>query len=247
MTSPALRPVTRSPRSRTRRPLALRLGAVSAVAVALTATGVASASAHVELGSDSTTAGSSSELVLRVPNESESAATVRVSVQLPQDRPFLEVSTRALPGWTAVQTEARLPQPVQYEGTTLTKAVRTVTWTADRGVRLTDGQYQDFALAVEPLPAAGTLLLPTVQTYSDGTVVRWDQPTPATGEEPEHPAPQLEVTAAAPDTPVAPATGGPDVTARWLGGSALAVAAAGAALAAAGLRRRRAGTGSRSA
>ena len=37
----------------------------------------------------------------------------------------------------------------------------------------------------------GTVLLPATQTYSDGEVVRWDEPTPSSGEEPEHPAPAL--------------------------------------------------------
>jgi Domain of unkown function (DUF1775) len=33
--------------------------------------------------------------------------------------------------------------------------------------------------------------LPATQTYSDGTVVKWDQLTPADGAEPERPAPEL--------------------------------------------------------
>jgi hypothetical protein len=38
-------------------------------------------------------------------------------------------------------------------------------------------------------------MFPTVQTYADGEVVRWNQPTPDTGAEPEHPAPVLDLSA----------------------------------------------------
>jgi hypothetical protein len=75
--------------------------------------------------------------------------------------------------------------------------------------------------------------------------VKWDQPTPPGGDEPEHPAPTLTLTAAAPGaphehhhpSPAAPASpaGAPsnasDDTARILGGAALVVAALGVAIA----------------
>lgn len=160
-----------------------------------------SADAHVRVHADSTAAGSFSALTFRVPNESDTASTVKVAVQLPTDTPFLYVSTRPVPGWTAVATEATLPKPVDSNGTTLTKAVRTVTWTADKASAIAPGEYQEFSISAGPLPAApGTVLLPADQTYSDGTVVKWKEPTPAGGAEPEHPAPELVVTAAEPES-----------------------------------------------
>ena len=230
-----------------------RVVAVTAVAAALTATVIGTAEAHVHVQSETTTAGEFTALTFRVPNESETAGTVKVAVQLPQDTPFLEVSTRPVPGWTVASTEQPLPKPVVFEGTTVTKAVRTVTWTADRHTRIGPGEYQEFALAVGPLPAAGTTVrLPVSQTYSDGEVVHWDQATPAGGEEPEHPAPQLQITAAQPETSPSPAPGGPaavttagpartDGPARGLAGTALVVAVAGLVVAIVG--RRRTGTG----
>jgi uncharacterized protein YcnI len=174
-----------------------------------------------------------------VPNESATADTVKISVELPQTQPFLSVRSKPVPGWTATAAEAELPTPVKTEGTTITKAVRTVTWTAAAGAGLSADQYQEFSLSVGPLPAPGRVLLPATQTYSDGTVVRWDQPIPASGEEPEHPAPVLDVTAAAaatgtaatPGTDASSAPAGnatstaasaaPDPVARWLGGAGL--------------------------
>ena len=157
---------------------------------------VGTAGAHVNVTADDRTAGAYSALTFRVPNESDDASTTAVSVQLPQDTPFPSVRTRPLPGWTAKVVRAALPAPVEVNGATLTAAVRTVTWTADEDAAIGPGQYQEFSLAVGPLPEAGTILLPATQTYSDGEVVRWDEPAPASGEEPEHPAPVLEVVAA---------------------------------------------------
>ena len=236
--------------------LLVRTGAAAGVAAALVLLAPTAADAHVRVRPDNTTTGSYSALTFRVPNESSTAGTVKVAVQLPQDTPFLSVSTKPVPGWTATATEAKLPKPVESEGTTITKAVRTVTWRADKGNQIGPGQYQEFSISVGPLPQPGTVLLPAQQTYSDGKVVSWDEPTPASGDEPEHPAPALEVTAAADPTSGTPsvasdpatsaaarpptaaaAAGFADSTARALGGAALFVAAIGVVVAAVGLRR----------
>jgi uncharacterized protein YcnI len=239
---------------------ARRLAAAGALAAGLAAFTAGAAEAHVEVHPDTTAAGSVSQLSFRVPNESPKAGTVKVSVQLPQDKPFLEVSAKSLPGWKISVTTVPLPKPVESEGTTITKAVRTVTWTASDGAQVPPGQYQDFSISVGPLPAAGEeVVLPATQTYSDHTVVHWNEPTPASGEEPEHPAPAFEVTAAietdhhgesATASPAGPAStpaaadpntqqaaaARPDTTARWLGGIALVAALGAVALAAVGLR-----------
>ena len=81
-------------------------------------------------------------------------------------------------------------------GTTITKAVTSVTWTADAGVSLKPGEFGEFELSAGPVPAVESLAFPTTQTYSDGKVVQWNEPTPASGEEPENPVPTLTVTPA---------------------------------------------------
>ncbi len=85
------------------------------------------------------------------------------------------------------------------------------------------------ALAAGTAPASAHVHVdaddsPAAQTYSDRTVVRWDQPPLPDGGEPEHPAPTLTLTTAAP-----PAQHG-DTTALWLAVAALAVGTAGVVL-----------------
>jgi uncharacterized protein YcnI len=155
----------------------------------------AAASAHVRVVPEATTAGGWTVLTFRVPNESASASTTRVTVDLPTGTPLTSVSTRPVPGWTAVVEEGELPEPVDVDGATITRAPLHVTWTAD-GAGIADGQFEEFALSVGPLPEAGTpVVLPAHQEYSDGEVVDWDEVADG-GTEPEHPAPELTTTAA---------------------------------------------------
>ena len=153
------------PAARRRRSLLVVAGLATA---GLTLLPAVTASAHVRVTPDNPTSGAFSALTFRVPNESETAGTVKLTVDLPQDNPFLYVSTKPVPGWTAVATTSKLDTPVESYGTTLTTAVSRVTWTADKGVAIGPGQYQEFSISVGPLPAAGTIELPTTQTYSDG-------------------------------------------------------------------------------
>ena len=226
----------------------------AALAAALGAAGLAllpaTAGAHVTVHTDSTASGSFSALTFRVPNESDTASTVKLEVQLPKDTPFLYVSSKPIPGWTVKMTETPLPEPVESEGTKITKAITTVTWTASGGAAVKPGEYQDFSISAGPLPKPGTIELPAVQTYSDGEVVKWNQPTPASGEEPEYPVPTFVITAAeaegshtdaapAPNTGEAAAspTDSTDSLARGLAIGGILVGAAGVATAVVAVRR----------
>lgn len=214
----------------------VRAVAVAAAATALVALPTTTASAHVRVVPGSTTAGSYATLTFRVPNESDTASTTRLTVTLPTDTPLLSVSTRPVPGWTATVEEVALPSPVDVSGTTVTRAPGSVTWVADAGAAIGQGQFQEFEISAGPLPAAGTtLVLPAAQTYSDGTVVDWDQLADG-GNEPEHPAPAFTVTAADDGTASAEPS---DTTARALGGAGLALGAVAVLLAVGGLLRRR--------
>jgi len=191
--------------------------------------GAAPAWAHVHVDADNPAPGSYSVLTFKVPNESEKGAlTTQLSVTLPN---VASASTESMPGWTA-----RLDRDAAA-GTT-----RSVTWTAAPGTGIGADQFALFRISVNLPDSAQTISFPATQTYSDGTVVKWDQPTPPGGAEPEHPAPELALTGpkadAAGDNPmlVAQPTA-PDNSARWLAGGALAVAAIAVATALLGRRR----------
>ena len=227
-------------------PRALKTVTVLATAAGLMALGVGAASAHVRVEPASTTAGGYSQLTFKVPNESATAKTTKLTVTLPTGTPFTSVSVKPMDGWTAEITEATLPAPVTAEGATITKAAASVTWTADTAHQIGQHEYQTFSISVGRLPAADTTVsLPAAQTYSDGTVVNWNEAETQGQAEPRHPVPSFVTTAAADanskaalvaDTTAAssitPLTPAPDNTFGILGlaAGALGLAAGGTAL-----------------
>jgi uncharacterized protein len=74
--------------------------------------------------------------------------------------------------------------------------VTSITWT---GGEITGDDEVEFPITLGDFPKdTETVDFKALQTYDDGTVVRWIEPTPASGEEPEHPAPVLYVKGEAP-------------------------------------------------
>ncbi|WP_145239584.1 YcnI family copper-binding membrane protein [Prescottella equi] len=187
----------------------------------LLATGVASA--HVSVAAPGAEQGGYSVLTFRVPTESDTAGTTALTVQLPG---LKSARTEPMPGWTsAVQKD---PSGV----------ATSVTWTADPGVSVGPGQFQQFVLSAGPLPEQDAVEFPATQTYSDGNVVQWDQKPGPDGSEPDKPAPSLTLAAGSGDShgtvdatvSVDETTNTTDTTARWLGGIGVVLGALGAAL-----------------
>lgn len=217
---------------------ALTLGALA---------GAGPAAAHVHVDSDDAVRGDNAIVTFQVPNESEKgSATTQVTILLPD---VASASTEVISGWTA-----KLDRDPGNGG------YRSVTFTAAPNAGIGPDQFARFPISIQ-LPNTDSVSFPVVQTYADGTTVRWDQPTPPGGTEPEYPAPVLALhggptqapehhaSPTAPASPVPPTvTGSPvaaemtpppataDTTARLLAGGALLVAAAGVAVAL--LRRR---------
>jgi len=238
-----------------------RAGATTLVAAILTLVSGAVAQAHVQVIPDQTAAGSeSTKLTFRVPTESETAGTSVLRVNLPTGTPLAEVLAQPIDGWSVSVKEAKLPKPVVLDGTTLTEAPSSVTWTASKGHAIGPGQFQEFVLSAGPIPDdAKELAFPVTQTYSDGTVVNWNEPQAAGAEEPEHPLPAFTVTAAEPEEGAVPtssaapsadaassvsqAGGGlttvdsKDSTARYLAAAGLVIGLLGLVLAIVGWRR----------
>jgi len=235
--------------------------ATAATTAAMIAAGAAAASAHVTVDPDDTGANGYSHLTFNMPNESATAKTNKLEVKLPTDTPFTSVSAKQIDGWTAQVITSDLPKPVTVGGSTVTKAPTSVVWTAnDAAHEIGQNQYQTFSISVGRLPAAGTkVVLPAAQTYTDGTVVNWNETAQEGQPEPKHPAPSFTTTAAddatatpsSSATPVAqqaansatPASQTSDATGAWgIALGALGAVLGAAALAVALIGRRKAST-----
>jgi uncharacterized protein YcnI len=211
------------------------LALVAALAVALVPGAVAHA--HVSVSSPDAAPGGFGKLVFRVPSESDTANTTAVTVRLPADTPLPFVNVEDVPGWTAETETTQFPEPVEASGFTLSEAVTSVTWTAE-GDGLAPHQFTEFGLSVGPFPDVDQLVFPTTQTYSDGEVVEWAEPTLEGDAEPEHPAPVLNFAADAVDA-ADEDSGGSDNVARVLAIVGVALGAAGLALGLSARQKRR--------
>ena len=176
-----------------------RWAAVGTFTVAGLLAGTGVAAAHVTVTPTQATQGGYGTFTFKVPNESPTANTIKIEIKIPADTPVPSVSYQPVPGWNASTTEAALPTPQTSDDGVLTKSVQTVTFTAEPGTKIAPGQFQSFSLSMGPLPEVAAISFPTDQTYDDGSVVRWADPTPADGSEPEHPAPTVALAASAGD------------------------------------------------
>ena len=181
-----------------------------ATAAVIAVVGLLSApvSAHVTIDTlGEVEPGGFATLGFNVPNERDDAGTVALEVQMPQDHPLVFVSVQPKPGWEVETTMRTLDEPVEAFGTSFDEVVDTVTWTADDGTRIGPGQFDQFWVSAGPMPeGVDTLEFPALQTYDSGEVVRWIEPTPPGGEEPENPAPVVAFASAAGDASADAAT-----------------------------------------
>jgi periplasmic copper chaperone A len=142
--------------------------------------------AHVSVDPPEANQGGYATLTFQVPNETDNADTTQFEVDLPADNPIASVSVQPVPGWTAVVEKTTLAKPVTTDDGPVTEGVSKITWS---GGTIKPGEFQQFPVSMGPLPETDEIVFKALQTYSDGTVVRWIEATPASGEEPEHPAP----------------------------------------------------------
>ena len=149
----------------------------------------AAAYAHVTLQPSTAPADGFTRLDVRVPNERDDAATVKVDVQLPPGFAFVSYEPR--PGWKVTVQRAKAEQPIEVEGGfEVDEEVRQITW---EGGRIGPGEFVDFGLSLR-MPkgeAADKLTFKALQTYDDGDVVRWIGPDDA-----DEPAPIVTLTGA---------------------------------------------------
>jgi uncharacterized protein len=152
----------------------------------------AAVQAHISLHPNTIPAGAFATLDVRVPGEQEGAYVTKVDTLFPQG--FTGVDYENVPGWTAKVIETKLATPISEDGETIDTEVSQITWTWTGPLgKVNNGQFINFPLSLAiPADAAGRALeFRTVQTYSNGQVVHWIDPSLTA----EHPSPRINVTA----------------------------------------------------
>jgi uncharacterized protein YcnI len=169
----------------------------------------APASAHVTVNPQEAEKGGFARLAFRVPNESDTASTVKLEVVLPEDALVGSVSTMPLAGWTVALERRKVDPPVDVHGTQVSEVVSKITWTAAAGGGVKPGEFVEFPVSMGPLPDTDKMVFKALQTYSDNEVSRWiEEPQPG-AEEPENVAPVLTLVSASPDATTGPPAAAP--------------------------------------
>jgi uncharacterized protein YcnI len=152
----------------------------------------AAAEAHISLHPNTIPAGAFATLDVRVPGEQEGAHVTKVDVLFPAG--FTGVDYENVPGWSTKIIETKLATPITEGGETIDTEVSQIvwSWTGPLG-EVDNGQFINFPLSLAiPSDATGKALeFRTVQTYSNGQVVHWIEPSLTA----EHPSPRINVTA----------------------------------------------------
>jgi uncharacterized protein YcnI len=150
------------------------------------------AQAHISLHPNTIPAGAFATLDVRVPGEQEDAYIKKVDVLFPQG--FTGVDYESVAGWSTKVIESKLATPIKEDGETIDTEVSQIvwSWTGPLG-KVNNGQFINFPLSLAiPDNAAGKPLeFRTVQTYSNGQIVHWIEPSLTA----EHPSPRINVTA----------------------------------------------------
>jgi periplasmic copper chaperone A len=172
--------------------LVLATGALIAPAVSAVMF-TAAAQAHISLHPNTIPAGAFATLDVRVPGEQEGAYVKKVDVLFPPG--FTGVDYENVPGWSTKVIETKLATPIKEDGETINTEVSQIVWTWVGPLgKVNNAQFINFplSLAVPTNTAGKALQFRTVQTYSNGQVVHWIDPSLTA----EHPAPRINVTPA---------------------------------------------------
>lgn len=158
------------------------LGVMGVIAAVLVGSVASPAAAHVEVQPARVPRGGLSVVGFVVPNESETASTIGLEVEFPTRPAVLAAAVEPLPGWTATVTK----ESTNAGG----EAVRRVTWT---GGRIGPGEFQRFYVRLAAPRSGKQVVFKALQTYDDGSIVRWIETSPPGAPEAELPAPVLKL------------------------------------------------------
>ncbi|MFJ8635066.1 YcnI family protein [Streptomyces sp. NPDC093568] len=176
---------------------ASRIAAAGAVAGTAVLALSAPAFAHVSVQPEGTAAkGGYAVVDFKVPNERDNASTTKLEVNFPTDHPLASAMPEPMAGWKIEVTKSKLDKPIELHGEKISEAVSKITWTAE-GKGIEPGYFQKFPVSVGQLPEdTDQLVFKALQTYSNKEVVRWIEVPEEGQDEPENPAPVLELSAA---------------------------------------------------
>lgn len=156
--------------------------------------------AHVTVRTDDPSAGGFAVYTVRVPNERDDAATVKVQVQMPEG--FEASRYQPHPGWTLTLADGVL---------------------VAEGGEIGPGQFDEFRFQARNPEEPTELRFPALQTYDDGEVVEWIG-------EPDADEPAAVVKIVAEEDPRADAAAASPMVVAALALGALGALAGGAAL-----------------
>lgn len=152
------------PRARSRAAVVL---ATTTAALAASVVVASTACAHVTVSSTDAAPGGYGKLTFRVPDESDTAGTVALRIQVPEESALASLRVQPVPGWTVSVTNSELPEPREVHGQEITSYVSVVEYRADPGAGIAPGEFAEFALAGGAFPDdADELSFPAVQTSS---------------------------------------------------------------------------------
>lgn len=170
----------------------MKLRYVTALAAAGALAAPAVAAAHISIHPNTIPEGGFPTLNVTVPGEQDNAHVTKVDVLFPPG--FIAVNTENVPGWSVKVVTQKLATPVQTDsGPVDTEISQLVwSWTGPLG-RVDNNTFIQFPLsvAIPDLYKAGQqLTFKTLQTYSNGMIVRWIGPLSA-----DKPAPTINISA----------------------------------------------------
>jgi uncharacterized protein YcnI len=132
--------------------------------------------------------GGPAELAFTIPEERAGAYTTKVELLAPESTPIAEIYPMSVDSWAPKITTRKLDHPVELiHGTTTTEVPTSITWVR-AGEAPNPGQPAELRVSLGPLPETDRVAFTIVQTYSDGTVVRWGDQAATGSAQPQHPA-----------------------------------------------------------
>lgn len=178
-----------------------RLLALVAGSAVLLAAGTLPASAHVIVDPGQAAQGSFDRLDFRMPTE-RAANSIKLKVTFPTDPPLAYVLAKPHAGWQIKIEKKTYAPPVVVDGKSVSEAVSAITWTAESNKSVVKpDEFDEFTVLAGYMPKVAQVYFPAYQTYSDGTVVNWDQIPSSTDPTPANPAPTLKLVPAGQTAP----------------------------------------------